>query len=224
MSYNKNNNGNGNGSFDLANYETVKQRKVRLRSAYPNSVIYPMTISGIGYSNSFVVHIALVWKDKADMNLSPEVVAAISDMAKSVTHDNAGVIATTIALLAKADSTGHSLSIAGGAKADKNAWMENSEESAVGRALDNLGYHSGSASREEMEKVTHMQAATAEKVRLENEINAILMDLATRQYNLAALHQECIRLTRPFNQVSDLTPDEMQRILNFLISNRPVTA
>lgn len=39
-----------------------------------------------------------------------------------------------------------------GGFANKYSWMENCEESAVGRALDNAGY-AGSCSREEMEKV-----------------------------------------------------------------------
>ncbi|QHW35779.1 hypothetical protein GZH47_33335 (plasmid) [Paenibacillus rhizovicinus] len=225
MSYGNNNKGNaGNGGFDLANYETVKQRKVRLRKDYPNSIIHPMTISGIGYANNFVMHVAMVWKEKTEMSLTPEVVAAISDLAKSATHDNAGIVATTIAIMTRADSVGHSLSLAGGPKADKNAWVENSEESAVGRALDNLGYHSGSCSQEEMIKVGYTEATQQQRVRLENEINGILMDLAARQVNLVQLHQECIRRTRPFQQLHELSVDELTTIQNFLTSNQPITA
>jgi hypothetical protein len=218
MSYgnNKNNNYGGGGSFDLSKYETVKQRKTRLRNDHPNSVIYPMQISGVSYANNFVLHIAMIWKDKADMNVTPEVVQAVADMSKSVTHENAGVIATSIALLMKADTVGHSLSIAGGPKADKNAWVENSEESSVGRALDNLGYHSGSASQEEMIKVQQTEAVQQERVKLENEINGILMDRAGRGSNLSNLHMMCQQATKSFTHLHELSTGELETVLGVL--------
>jgi len=50
-------------------------------------------------------------------------------------------------------ATGHAQEFQGqGGMANRYAWTENCEESAVGRALDNAGYAS-SASREEMQKV-----------------------------------------------------------------------
>lgn len=217
MTYNnKNYNNGGNAGFDLSKYETVKQRKTRLRNDHPRSVIYPMQISGVGYANNFVVHIALIWKDKADMNMAPEVVTAIADLAKSVTSDNAGVIATSIALITKADSVGQSLSIAGGPKADKNAWVENSEESAVGRALDNLGYHSGSCSREEMEKVAHMEGVQQERVQLENEINSLLMHLSTQNKNVQQIYQLCQQSTKPFQHFHELSTEQLRKVLDIV--------
>jgi Asp-tRNA(Asn)/Glu-tRNA(Gln) amidotransferase A subunit family amidase len=216
MAYpNKNNNGGG-GSFDLSKYETVKQRKTRLRNDHPNSVIYPMQLSGAGYSVNFVLHMALIWKDKAEMNMTPEVIAAIADLAKSVNSDNAGVIATSIALISKADSVGHSLSIAGGPKADKNAWVENSEESAVGRALDNLGYHSGSCSQEEIIKVQQNEQAQQVRVALENQINGTLMDMASRGINLQNVYQLCSQNTKPFTHLYELSVDELEKVMNIL--------
>jgi hypothetical protein len=215
----KNNNGNflgGGGSFDLSKYETVKQRKTRLRNDHPNSVIYPMQISGVHYASNFVVHIALIWKDKATKNNSPEAIQAVTELVKSVTPDNAGIVATTIGLILNADSVGHSLSIAGGPKADKNAWVENSEESAVGRALDNLGYHSGSCSQEEILKVQQNEAAQQERVRLENEINGILMDRASRGVDLRNLHHLCVQATRPFTHLHELSTTELQKVLGIL--------
>jgi|SRR5579875_2361511 len=218
MAYPNNNKnfGGGGGSFDLSKYETVKQRKTRLRNDHPNSVIYPMQLSGAGYATSFVLHMALIWKDKADMHMTPEVVTAIAELAKSVNSDNAGIVATSIAIMTKADSVGHSLSIAGGPKADKNAWVENSEESAVGRALDNLGYHSGSASQEEMIKVQQNEQAQQRRVQLENKINGLLMDMASRGINLQAIHQQCVMNTKPFTHLHELSPDELEKVLNIL--------
>jgi hypothetical protein len=216
---NFNNNNFGGSSFDLAKYETVKQRKTRLRNDHPNSIIYPMQISGTHYANNFVVYLSLIWKDKATKNNSPEAIQAVTDLCKSITPDNAAIVAGSIGLILNADSVGYSLSIAGGAKADKNAWVENCEESATGRALDNLGYHSGSASQEEMIKVQQNEAAQQERVRLENEINGILMDLAGRGANLQALHQQCIMNTKPFTHLHELSIDELNKVLGILRQN-----
>jgi hypothetical protein len=218
MSYNKGGKQNfgDNGSFDLSRYETVKSRKTRLRADYPDALIYPMQISGVQYANNFVVHLALIWKDKATKSNSPEAVSAVTELCKSITMDNAAIVASTIGLILNADSVGYSLSIAGGPKADKNAWMENCEESAVGRALDNLGYHSGSCSQEEMIKVQQTEAAQQERVRLENEINGMLMDYAGRGVDLNRLHQACIMNTRQFTYLHELSIDELNKVLNVL--------
>ncbi|SFJ63989.1 hypothetical protein SAMN02799624_05313 [Paenibacillus sp. UNC496MF] len=211
----KRNFGDG-GSFDLSKYETVKSRKTRLRTDHPNALIYPMQISGVQYANHFVVHLALVWKDKATKNNTAEAILAITELCKTITMDNASIVASAIGLVLNADSVGHSLSIAGGAKADKNAWMENCEESAVGRALDNMGYHSGSASQEEMLKVQHTEAAQQERVQLENEINGMLMDYASRGANLQQLQQACIMSTKQFTFLHELTIDELRTVIGVL--------
>ena len=47
--------------------------------------------------------------------------------------------------------------------ASKTSWTENAEESAIGRCLDNIGYHGdGKCSREEVEKVQRAEAAMKE--------------------------------------------------------------
>lgn len=119
----------------LENYETVKERKVRFYNDHPTGAVHVELTSPPEQAQTFVVIHASVWRDAQDMRAG---------------HGP--------------DSQGLSLSVAGGKGADRDAWMENCEESAVGRALDNLGYHSGTCSREEMQKQqAHAEQAPAKK-------------------------------------------------------------
>lgn len=217
MSYNNNNNGGGKKSFDLSKYETVKRRKERMRSEYPDCIIYPMQLSGMHYANQFVLFLSLIWKDKKDKNSSAEVVTAVTELCKSVTPDNAAIVASSIGLLMNADSVGYSLSIAGGLQADKNAWVENCEESATGRALDNLGFHSGSASQEEMKKVEYTEAVNQQRVLLENQINGTLQSMAERNVDLNNMLNLCIQTVgKSFTYLHELAVSDLEKVLAVL--------
>jgi len=220
---NYNNNGGGKrGSFDPSKYETVKRRKERLRNDYPDSVIYPMQVSGVSYANHFVVFMTLIWKDKKDRVSSPEVIAAVAEMARTVTADNAAVVAASIGLLMNADSIGYSLSIAGGRQADQYAWVENCEESATGRALDNLGYHSGSASQEEMQKVIDTETITKQRIQVEGQINTYLQQLGQMGINLQTVHAQCVNnVGKQFTYLTELNIDELQSVLTVVQAAMP---
>ena len=110
----------------LEGYETVKERKTKFYRDNPEGTVAVELMSPPEKAPEFVMIRASVWRDASDMREGY-----------------------------RPDSQGISLSIAGGKGADRDAWTENAEESAVGRALDNLGYHGGTCSREEMEKATH---------------------------------------------------------------------
>jgi hypothetical protein len=215
MAYNKNSKGYNN--FDLSKYETVKERKVRLRKDYPNSIIYPIQLSDASQSYNYVLMGALIWKDKAVFeNLDPSVLSKVAELAEKATPNNVGVIMATIGILTKADGVGHSLSIAGGYGADKNAWVENAEESAVGRALDNMGYHSGSCSREEMEKVQHVEQARNNRLQLEQEINNMMITLTQAGYHPQYLMQIVSQSLRPFQTLNELSLQELERLQDIL--------
>lgn|GEM_PF-2918550 len=218
MSYNKGNYNNGNyNNFDLNNYETVKSRKVRLRNDHPNAHILPFPMSDLNYAANYIVMGALIWKDKKTFDeLDSSIHEKIANIANTVTPQNAGLALASLAVLAKADGAGYSLSMAGGKGADKNAWVENAEESAVGRALDNMGYHSGSASQEEMKKVQHMQQVQQDRVRLENQINAMYGQLMAQGHNPQYLSQVISQTVKHFNHLHELSVDELEKLLNAL--------
>lgn len=215
MAYN--NNKGGNKGFDLNKYETVKSRKVRLRNDHPDAFIMPLPMSDLNFAGNYIVMGSLIWKDKKTFaELDADVLAKLSTITAAANPQNAGLILTTIAILAKADGAGYSLSMAGGSGADKNAWVENAEESAVGRALDNMGYHSGSASQEEIQKVTHMQEVQQARVQFENQINAMYGTLMAQGHNPQYLSQVVAQTVKPFNQLGELSPDELEKLLNAL--------
>ncbi|OXB94882.1 hypothetical protein [Parageobacillus galactosidasius] len=215
MAFNKNTKGYNN--FDLSKYETVKERKVRLRKDYPNSVIFPIQLSDASHSSSYVLMGALIWKDKSVFEqLEPAVLEKVAELAQKATPSNVGIIMTTIGILTKADGVGHSLSIAGGYGADKNAWVENAEESAVGRALDNMGYHSGSCSREEMEKVQHVEQARNSREGLEQEINQMMISLTQAGVQPQYIYQIVSQTLRPFNTLNELAVHELEKLKEIL--------
>jgi hypothetical protein len=220
MAYNNNNNAKaGYNNFDLNKYETVKSRKVRLRQDHPNSVIMPLPLSDLNYASNYIMMGALIWKDKATFeNKTFDLFEKLSQAAGQANQQNIGIVMTAIAIMAGADGSGYSLSIAGGKGADKSAWVENAEESAVGRALDNMGYQSGSASQEEMQKVTHIQEAQQNRVTLENQINAMYGMLVAQGQNAAYLAQVVSQTVKPFTQLTELSPDELEKLLTALQS------
>lgn len=216
MSYNNNNGGykKKSGGMDLSKYETVKSRKVRLKTDHPESFILPFPMSDINYATNYILMGALIWKDKATFTkIDPSVLLAIQTMGATATSQNAGMVLASIAILAQADGAGFSLSMAGGKGADQNAWVENAEESAVGRALDNMGYHSGSASQDEMKKVQHMQEAQQARVQLENQIESLYGQLLNQGQNPNYLSQVVSQTVKAFQQLQELSPDELERLL-----------
>lgn len=107
--------------FNPDNYTPVKVRKNQFWQDYPEGAIHVEPMSSPKDATEYVLLRASIWKDKVHM------------------HQGFGP-----------DGQGISLSIAGGDGADRTSWTENCEESAVGRALDNLGYNDGKCSREEI--------------------------------------------------------------------------
>lgn len=96
----------------LPNYIRVKERKVRFRNDFPLGVIIPEMVSDLKDAMDYAIFRAGIWKEREDYLAGK-----------------------------KPDSVGWSLSVARGPKADATSWVENCEESATGRALDNLGYY-----------------------------------------------------------------------------------
>lgn len=208
---------NNNKQFDLNNYETVKSRKVRLRNDYPDSMIMPLPLSDLNYAANYIMMGALIWKDKKEMaKIEPDRLSQMMMMAAQATPQNAGAILVSIAIASGADANGYSLSMAGGKGADKSAWVENAEESAVGRALDNMGYHSGSASQEEMQKVQHIQEVQQSRIQFENQINAMYGQLMNAGHNPNYLNQVVSQSVKAFTHLHELSVDELEKLLNAL--------
>ncbi len=204
-------------NYNLNNYETVKSRKVRLRNDFPNSIIMPFPLTDLNYAGNYILIGALIWKEKKTFDdKAANLLEKISETAAKTNTQNVGMIMASLALLLGADGVGYSLSMAGGKGADRNAWVENAEESAVGRALDNMGYHSGSASQEEMKKVEQMEEAQKHRVQLENQINSMYGTLMSQGHNSQYLTQVISQTVRPFTQLNELSPDELEKLLNAL--------
>ncbi len=213
------NNSGGRSSFDLNKYETVKSRKVRLRNDFPDSVIMPFPLSDLNYASNYILMGALIWKKKKTFQeKEANILEKISETTAKTNTQNVGMVMASLALLLGADGVGYSLSMAGGKGADRNAWVENAEESAVGRALDNMGYHSGSASQEEMKKVEQMQAAQQTRIQLENQINSMYGTLMSQGHNPQYLTQVVNQTVRPFSQLNELSPEELEKLLGALQS------
>jgi len=124
----------------MDHYETVKRRKLRLREDHPNAVVIPELVSSATDAERFVIFRAKIWLEREDYKKGTE-----------------------------PDSVGYSLSLAGGAGADATSWTENCEESAIGRALDNLGYYGDKrvedpkCSKEEMQQAKHNKEIKADE-------------------------------------------------------------
>ncbi len=126
--------------YDLENYETVKQRKKRFYHDNPDGSITAEILNLNNGIIDFAIMRACVFKTKEDQekNLPTGTGNAleIRDKEKSISRDGK-----------EYESVNYS------------SWLENAEESAVGRALDQAGYSGNDkCSREEMEKVQRMNA------------------------------------------------------------------
>jgi len=203
----------------LNNYEIVKERKTRLKSDYPDAKIMPFILSDMYHSPNYVVVGALIWKDGKTLdNISPDVWQSFAKLSQSANSSNAGVILTALALMTKADSSGYSFSMAGGKGADKNAWVENAEESAVGRALDNMGYHSNSPSREEMEKVSYIEDARMNRQALEGQVQNLNNQLLSAGYPQSSITQSLNENVRTFTFLTELSAAELIKVRDILLS------
>ncbi len=201
-------------SFDLNSYELVKDRKLKLRKDFPDSVIMPIFISDTQQSYNYALIGALIWKDKNVFDeLSSDTIESMSKIIQQTNKDNIGISMTSIAILTKADSSGYSLSIAGGKGADRNAWVENAEESAIGRALDNLGYHSGAPSREEMAKVSYMESAQLNRANLESELD-FLFQTMRQKMNFTQIKELMHQSVGPFNFYSELSLEQLNHLIS----------
>ena len=132
--------------FQLDNYETVKARKDRFYTDHPEGVILAFPRQITDEQASFTV---AVWKDRDDYEGGRTLLASCP----------AGLAFDQMILVMGPDAMGTAYEAKWMAGASKTSWTENCEESAIGRALDNLGYHgNGKCSREEIEKATRAQA------------------------------------------------------------------
>lgn len=115
--------------FNPEEYVTVKERKQLFYQRYPDGVIIPELVTDPNNADKFVVFKASIWRDRISRHMN-----------------------------LPPDAVGYSYSQAGGPRADEFAWTENCEESAIGRALDNLGFAvSNKCSREEIEKMQYLR-------------------------------------------------------------------
>ena len=138
------------GRFDPTKYETVKQRKDRLAADHATHVILAVPRVVTGEEAWFTVG---MWRERAAMEVGAERLARAVEMGTAVSPE--------VALLIMApDSIGTAYEAKWMSGASKTSWTENAEESAIGRCLDNAGYHSGGkCSREEILKAKEAEAA-----------------------------------------------------------------
>jgi len=138
------------GRFDPSKYETVKQRKDRLAQDSPNHVILAVPGQVAADQAWFTVG---MWRERRTMEAGAERLAtAVAGGA---------VVSPEVALLIMGpDSLGTAYEAKWMAGASQTSWTENAEESAIGRCLDNAGYHSGGrCSREEILKAQEAEGA-----------------------------------------------------------------
>jgi hypothetical protein len=123
-----------NKNFNLDNYETVKERKKKFKSDFPDGRIIVELIHG-NEDNTIIK--ANIFKN-------------LEEQEKNLPL-----------------STGYAQEFKGqGGFANKYAWLENCEESAVGRALDNAGYAGNDkCSQEEMKKVKNHEEVSENKLK-----------------------------------------------------------
>lgn len=115
--------------YDLSSYDTVATRITEFYKRYPNGVIITQILSDLVQVKDHVVMKASLWLDKEDY---------IKNFPPQ--------------------GVGHSIELAGSKGASQDAWLENAETSAIGRALANrdIWLRKPGASADEMKKVTGM--------------------------------------------------------------------
>jgi len=134
---------------NLANYQTVKERKDLFAADHSAGVILALPREVDETRAIFTVGI---WKDRAQMCVGADRLAAAIRAGTNLTDVQA-------LLVMAPDSIGTAFEANWMTGASKTSWTENCEESAIGRALDNLGYHgSGKCSREEVLKAKEAEA------------------------------------------------------------------
>ncbi len=132
--------------FNLNDYETVKQRKLRFYADHPNGRII------VDMQNDDVLEMALF---KATVYLNPE------DQKSNAPRSTGFAFEIRDKQLSK-NSYGKEYE-----SVNYSSWVENCEESAVGRALDNAGYASNAkCSKEEIEKANRMKETLKPQVNL----------------------------------------------------------
>jgi len=144
------------GRFDLSKYQTVKERKDLFYKDHAG-VYLPILITDPVNIGEEAAYIVPVWKD------ANGAIAGADRLAGTV--EKCGNIDLRLAILIMApDSIGTAYENKGMTGASKTSWTENAEESAIGRALDNLGYHgNGKCSREEILKVQEVEELAGER-------------------------------------------------------------
>ncbi|MBC8186478.1 hypothetical protein H8E88_35810 [candidate division KSB1 bacterium] len=123
--------------FDLSNYETVKERKIRFYQDNPDGRIIVNMVNPDSVMEC-ALFVVTIYKNKEDQekNLIWSTGYAFEVREKQLSISSYGK---------EYESVNYS------------SWTENAEESAVGRALDNAGYSGNKkCSREEMEKAQRM--------------------------------------------------------------------
>ncbi len=144
--------------FNPADYETVKQRKDRFRGDYPEGVILPVLLTDPANLNKEAAFIVGIWRDG-------KVLREMIDSTRTAESDPRLVL-----LLLGPDAIGTAYENSGMTGASRTSWTENAEESAIGRALDNLKYHGGGrCSREEILKAKEVEGLQDEGARPANE-------------------------------------------------------
>ena len=140
-------------TFNLQNYETVKQRKKRFYADHPDGRIIVEAISPSPLE--YAMYKATIYKDMENQkNGTPTSIGhalELRDITKPLNRYGK-----------EYESVNYT------------SWQENTEESAIGRALDNAGYSGNDkCSREEMEKVKRHEEIKKEKGNIEEAIREL---------------------------------------------------
>jgi len=137
-------------AFDISKYQTVKERKDLFSADHPSGVILAVPQRVTDDEATFTV---ALWED------SDSYVKGL-DALTEVLKSGAQISDLQALLVMGPHALGTAYEARWMAMASKTSWTENAEESAIGRCLDNAGYHgSGKCSREEI-----LKAKEAEKV------------------------------------------------------------
>lgn len=155
------------GKFDLSSYETVKQRKQRFYEAYIDGRIVVEILNQDQITN-YALFKASVFKDAENhRNSTPLGVGTAFELRDTEL---------------KVSSKGNKYE-----SVNYTSWVENCEESAVGRALDNAGFASNMrCSREEIEKAERMKRKTESDIVYKGIIK-IISELTDKFENKAGL-------------------------------------